>query len=71
MNDLLKYLKHIKNGIFIEAGAFDGVMQSNTIMLEDKGWTGRVLPLQQRAGLRLAEVPLRPRLRMHSCLHNK
>jgi FkbM family methyltransferase len=40
MNDLLNYLKHIKNGIFIEAGAFDGVMQSNTIMLEAQGWTG-------------------------------
>lgn len=30
-----------KNGVFIEAGAFDGIQQSNTKLLEDfYGWTG-------------------------------
>lgn len=37
---LLKRLNY-KNGFFIEAGANDGIMQSNTKLLEDYyGWTG-------------------------------
>ena len=35
------YLKDIKNGVFIEAGAFDGFTQSNTRALEQRyGWNG-------------------------------
>jgi FkbM family methyltransferase len=35
------HLKHINNGVFIEAGAFDGTTQSNTKALEEQfGWTG-------------------------------
>lgn len=37
---ILKYLKEIQNGFFIEAGAFDGLFQSNTKILEDCGWSG-------------------------------
>ena len=39
----LKFIKYFnfRNGIFIEAGANDGVLQSNTCLLErDYGWTG-------------------------------
>jgi FkbM family methyltransferase len=37
---ILEYLKHIDKGFFIEAGAFDGIFQSNTKILEDFGWNG-------------------------------
>jgi FkbM family methyltransferase len=37
---ILNYLKNIENGVFFEAGAHDGVFQSNTKILEDCGWTG-------------------------------
>ena len=40
-NKLLNYLKDIKNGIYIEVGAYDGIIQSNTQFLEDYyNWTG-------------------------------
>lgn len=39
-NKLLKYLSH-KNGFFIEAGANDGISQSNTALFEfNHSWTG-------------------------------
>ena len=37
---ILKYLKSIKNGFFIEAGSHDGIFQSNTLILENHGWNG-------------------------------
>lgn len=38
---LLDYLKEIKDGFYIEAGAFDGLVQSNTKFLEEEyNWTG-------------------------------
>jgi hypothetical protein len=37
---ILNYLKDIENGFFVEAGAFDGIFQSNTKILEDLGWRG-------------------------------
>jgi FkbM family methyltransferase len=38
---LLDYLKSIENGFYIEAGAFDGITQSNTKFLEEEyNWTG-------------------------------
>ncbi|BCA61047.1 hypothetical protein HMP09_0281 [Sphingomonas sp. HMP9] len=38
---LLQYIGGIKNGVFIEAGANDGLSQSNTWHLEKRlGWTG-------------------------------
>lgn len=40
---ILPYLKHITNGVFLEAGAFDGILQSNTKILEDLGWTGLLI----------------------------
>jgi len=40
---LLKYL-NFNNGFFIEAGANDGVNQSNTLMYEQKyGWSGLLI----------------------------
>lgn len=39
-----KYLKHKKNGVFIEAGGFDGVFQSNTYVLEKYyNWSGIIV----------------------------
>ena len=37
---ILPYLKDIENGVFVEAGALDGLFMSNTKLLEDLGWTG-------------------------------
>jgi FkbM family methyltransferase len=37
---ILKYLTDIENGVFVEAGAHDGLFQSNTKILEDLGWSG-------------------------------
>ena len=32
---ILPYLQNIENGVFVEAGAHDGLFQSNTKILED------------------------------------
>ena len=37
---ILPYLQDIENGVFVEAGAMDGLFQSNTKVLEDLGWKG-------------------------------
>lgn len=37
---ILPYLKDIENGVFVEAGALDGLFMSNTKILEDLGWNG-------------------------------
>lgn len=37
---ILKYLKSIDKGTFIEIGAHNGIFQSNTKILEDCGWNG-------------------------------
>jgi FkbM family methyltransferase len=38
---ILDYIGNIENGFYIEAGAFDGILQSNTKFLEEEyGWTG-------------------------------
>jgi FkbM family methyltransferase len=37
---ILPYLQDIENGVFVEAGALDGLFMSNTKLLEDLGWTG-------------------------------
>lgn len=37
---ILPYLQEIENGVFFEAGAHDGLFQSNTKILEDLGWSG-------------------------------
>lgn len=40
MNRVLKYIGNIKNGTYLEAGAYDGITQSNTKYLDDIGWSG-------------------------------
>lgn len=37
---LAPYLKHVHRGFFVEAGANDGLNQSNTVVLERRGWKG-------------------------------
>lgn len=37
---ILPYLKDVENGVFVEAGALDGLFMSNTKLLEDLGWAG-------------------------------
>jgi len=32
---ILPYLKDIENGVFLECGAYDGIFQSNTKILEE------------------------------------
>lgn len=43
MNQLSRYLENIKDGFFIESGAYDGIFQSNTKWLEDIGWNGLLI----------------------------
>lgn len=40
---ILPYLKDIKDGFFVEAGALDGLFMSNTKILEDLGWKGLLI----------------------------
>ena len=40
---ILKYLSGIENGFFVEAGAHDGIFQSNTKILEDLEWDGLLI----------------------------
>ena len=40
---ILPFLSHIENGFFVEAGAHDGVFQSNTKILEELGWEGLLI----------------------------
>jgi FkbM family methyltransferase len=41
---ILEYIKDIKNGFYIEAGAYDGLLQSNTKFLEEEyGWSGMLI----------------------------
>jgi len=38
---VLDTLKHKRNGIFVDVGAFDGINLSNTYLLEkEHGWNG-------------------------------
>ncbi len=37
---IFEHLKHISNGFYIEAGANNGIWQSNTLMLQNIGWRG-------------------------------
>jgi FkbM family methyltransferase len=40
---VLKYLKNIDGGVFVEIGAHDGIFQSNTKILESCGWNGLLI----------------------------
>lgn len=40
---LLPYLSKIDNGFFVEAGAHDGIFQSNSLILEGLGWDGLLI----------------------------
>jgi FkbM family methyltransferase len=54
---ILPYLQDIDNGFFIEAGALNGLFQSNTKLLEELGWTGLLVE---------PSVPA-----YHKCLENR
>lgn len=40
-----KLIEHVnsENGFFVEVGAYDGVTQSNSVILEKKGWKGMLI----------------------------
>lgn len=46
---ILPYLQEIENGFFIEAGALNGLFQSNTKILEDLGWGGLLVEPSKNA----------------------
>ena len=46
---ILPYLQDIENGVFIEAGALDGLFMSNTKILEDLGWLGLLVEPSRKA----------------------
>lgn len=46
---ILPYLQNIENGVFVEAGAHDGLFQSNTKILEDLGWSGVLVEPSENA----------------------
>lgn len=46
---ILPHLKDIENGVFVEAGALDGLFMSNTKLLEDLGWTGLLVEPSAKA----------------------
>jgi FkbM family methyltransferase len=46
---ILPFLQEIENGFFIEAGALDGLFQSNTKLLEDLGWHGLLVEPSENA----------------------
>lgn len=52
---ILPYLKDVENGIFIEAGALDGLFMSNTKLLEDLGWNGLLIEPSVKAVKRCKE----------------
>lgn len=49
---ILPYLKDIERGIFVEAGALDGLFMSNTKVLEDLGWRGILIEPSYKAAVR-------------------
>lgn len=52
---ILPYLKDIEEGVFVEAGALDGLFMSNTKLLEDLGWTGVLIEPSKSAATKCAQ----------------
>ena len=51
---ILEYIGNIENGFYIEAGAYDGVLQSNTKFLEEElSWTGILIEPSPKVFLNL------------------
>ena len=40
---ILRYLKHIKKGVYVDIGAADPIKNSNTYFLYEKGWSGLLI----------------------------
>lgn len=40
---IVEHLNLPDRGVFVEVGAFDGLMSSNTVMLEEMGWNGLLI----------------------------
>ena len=50
VSEILKYFNNKKNGVFFEAGAFNGEYLSNTLYLEAKlNWTGLLVEPNTKA----------------------
>ncbi len=51
---ILEYIGNIENGFYIEAGAYDGLLQSNTKFLEEEfNWTGILIEPSPKVFLQL------------------
>jgi FkbM family methyltransferase len=61
-----KYFKDKQNGVFLELGAMDGVIYSNTKFFEDTyGWTGVLIEPDTRLYTRM--ISARPRSKCYNC----
>lgn len=66
LDHMLADIMNIKNGIYIEVGAFDGVSSSNTKLLEEYyGWTGILIEPSENAFNILYKN--RPKSRCYQC----
>ena len=71
VDEILKLFKGKKNGFFIEAGAFDGQVFSNTLLLEmNYNWTGLLIEPNPKAFQELL-AKNRKSYAMESCLSVK
>jgi len=57
---ILPHLKDIDNGLFIEAGALDGLFMTNTKILEDLGWRGLLIEPSAKAAERCRKQRISP-----------
>lgn len=57
---ILPYLQDIENGSFIEAGALEGLTQSNTKVLEELGWKGLLIEPSEKAAINCSKNRTNP-----------
>ena len=52
-------------GVFVELGAYDGILQNNTLHFEERGWTGVLIEPQPEVFARC--VQNRPKSKVYNC----